>query len=62
MASRVAVGCGGGCGSAVVLVYAVGAMSVIVLLVPGLGAGSRVVRAVPHDDCLLVVGFERRTV
>jgi len=61
MASRVAVGCVGRCGSVVVLVY-VGAMSVIVLLVPGLGAGSRVVRAVLHDDCLLVVGFERRTV
>jgi len=62
MASRVAVGCVGRCGSVVVLVYVVGAMSVIVLLVPGLGAGSRVVRAVLHDDCLLVVGFERRTV
>jgi hypothetical protein len=37
-------------------------MSVIVLLVPGLGAGRTVVRGVLHDDCLLVVGCERRAV
>jgi len=54
MASRVAVGCVRRCGSVVVFVPAVGATRVIVLLVPGLGAGSRVVRAVLHDHCLQV--------